>query len=370
MGLGNTAVESLAVNRHFWDDKRVFMTGHTGFKGSWLSLWLQDMGARLTGYSIGLPTTPSLFELAGVGENMQSITGDARDLEHLTSCMQDQAPEVVIHMAAQSLVRLSYEAPVETYSTNVLGTVNLLEAARRCPSVRVVIVVTSDKCYENREWLWGYRENEPLGGHDPYSSSKACAELVTSAYRASFFDAAKSEQPLPAVASVRAGNVIGGGDWAPDRIIPDVICALQAGVSVEIRNPDAVRPWQFVLEPIRGYLSLAERLWDEPRCYSGAWNFGPDDDDTTTVSAMVERLTDAWGHDAGWLSSSRHQPHEAGELKLDCTKAKRRLGWAPVQPLTISLEWIAEWYRTYFETGDAREITLAQIGRYEAQLAR
>lgn len=362
-------MESLAVNSHFWAGKKVFITGHTGFKGSWLSLWLQGMKAALTGFSIDVPTKPSLFETARVGDDMESIMGDARNLDHLTSCIQERAPEIVIHMAAQSLVRLSYEAPVDTYSTNVLGTVNVLEAARRCPSVKVVIVVTSDKCYENREWLWGYREDEPLGGHDPYSSSKACAELVTAAYRMSFFETIDCEQPRPAVASVRAGNVIGGGDWAKDRIIPDVIGALRAGVPAEIRNPDAVRPWQFVLEPIRGYLSLAECLWDEPRRYSGAWNFGPDDDDTMTVRAMVERLANAWGHDAGWLSRSQAQPHEAGQLRLDCSKARTLLGWAPVQPLQISLKWIAEWYREYFETGAAREVTLAQIGRYEKQLA-
>lgn len=360
-------MEGMAMNRQFWNGKRVFLTGHTGFKGSWLSLWLQDMGTKLTGYSIGLPTNPCLFETASVGDDIESITGDVRDLDHLTRCMQEQTPEIVIHMAAQSLVRLSYETPVETYTTNVLGTVNLLEAVRYCPTVRVVVIVTSDKCYENREWLWGYRENEPLGGHDPYSSSKACAEIITKAYRASFFEAAADEPSHPAIASVRAGNVIGGGDWAADRIVPDVIGALQADVPIEIRNPDAIRPWQFVLEPIRGYLSLVEHLWDEPHQFAGAWNFGPDNDDVATVRAMVDSLSRAWGSDAGWWSSSRSQPREAGRLKLDCTKARVKLGWVPIQPLRVSVEWIAEWYRKYFETGDAREITLAQIGRYEGQ---
>lgn len=353
------------MNKDFWAARNVLITGHTGFKGSWLSLWLKQMGANLSGYSIGLPTEPCLFDAADVGRGMNSVMEDIRDINALQSCFDKNAPEIVIHMAAQSLVRPSYTDPIETYSTNVMGTANVLEAARHCESVRVVIIVTSDKCYENREWIWAYRENEALGGHDPYSSSKGCAELVTAAYRSSFF----SGPSCAAVASVRAGNVIGGGDWAEDRIIPDVMRALASGTDVGLRSPHAVRPWQFVLEPLHGYLMLAERLWSERNEFAGAWNFGPNDGPTVTVGGLVDELIDIWGDGTSSGQQSPSQSHEANYLRVDSSKARELLGWAPVQTLPITLRWIVEWYRRFAESGDARDITLAQITRYQEQLS-
>ena len=354
------------MNRAFWRGKKIFLTGHTGFKGSWLSLWLQEMGAEVTGFSLGNPTHPCLFDAAAVGDGMTSLIGDIRDADTLQTCMKDAAPEIVIHMAAQSLVRPSYANPIETYSTNVMGTVNLLEAARSCDSIRALIIVTSDKCYENREWLWAYRENEALGGHDPYSSSKGCAEIVTAAYRSSFFNEASSAS----VASVRAGNVIGGGDWAEDRIVPDVMKALVSGEDITLRNPLAIRPWQFVLDPLHGYLMLAERLWDERAEFAGAWNFGPNEGSAVNVGCLVDLLVDFWGSAAGRQHKSQDQLHEAGFLKLDSSKARELLGWAPTQSLSTTLQWTAEWYRHFLEQGEARDITLSQIQRYEEQLTK
>ncbi|HUT59861.1 MAG TPA: CDP-glucose 4,6-dehydratase, partial [Phycisphaerae bacterium] len=306
------------MSRVFWKGKRVLLTGHTGFKGAWLSLWLESLGADVTGYALAPPTSPSLFQITEVAEGMRSLRGDVRDLERLTQALKDYRPQVVFHLAAQSLVRASYRDPVETYTTNILGTVNLLEAVRRTGGVRVVINVTSDKCYENDGRLTGYAEIAPMGGHDPYSSSKGCAELVTAAYCRSFFHADSLPAMDVAVASVRAGNVIGGGDWAEDRLVPDCMQALMGSQPIRIRNPDAVRPWQFVLEPLGGYLLLAERLWQSGADYVGAWNFGPAAADAKSVRWAVERLIQLWGEEASWVQDRGCHPHETRYLQLDC----------------------------------------------------
>lgn len=353
------------MNLDFWRGKRVFLTGHTGFKGSWLCLWLQELGAEVVGFSQPAPTQPSLFEAAQVAEGMQSIEGDVRDLTALTVAMAEAQPDIALHLAAQPLVRYSYQNPVETYSTNVMGTVHFLEAVRHTPSLRVAVVITSDKCYENREWVWGYRENEPMGGHDPYSNSKGCAELVTAAYRSSFFSPEKYGDHGVALASVRAGNVIGGGDWAIDRLIPDMIKAFHLGQPVLIRNPHAIRPWQHVLEPLGGYLLLAENLWQDASKFVGGWNFGPHDDDARPVSWIVDRLTTLWGKGATWELDGRSHPHEANYLKLDCSKAKTELGWQPKLNLSETLAWIVEFYQGYYDDQSAKEIAASQIFRYQ-----
>jgi CDP-glucose 4,6-dehydratase len=349
------------MNPAFWKKKKVLLTGHTGFKGSWLSLWLQQLGAEVSGYSIDVPTAPSLYESAAVGKGMRSMTGDVRDLASLRAYSEKTAPEIVIHMAAQSLVRRSYVDPVGTYDTNIMGTVNVLEAARHADSVRVVMIVTSDKCYDNRERQSGYREEEPMGGSDPYSSSKGCAELVTAAYRKSFFHDGAT------IASVRAGNAIGGGDWAEDRLIPDIVAALQDGTAPEVRNPEAIRPWQFVMEPLNGYLTLAERLWADGAAFAAAWNFGPDESDAKDVCYIVEQLSSGWGNSAGWRRDKTEQPDEATYLKLDSSKAKSELSWLPILELSTTLEWIVEWYQGFSKANDARGITLEQIERFQQQ---
>jgi CDP-glucose 4,6-dehydratase len=368
MGDRKSPLESLGMNPEFWSGKRVFLTGHTGFKGSWLSLWLQQLGAEVYGYSDGVPTDPSLYETAGVGGGMNSVIGDVRDLGGLLTSTRDARPEVVIHMAAQSLVRRSYIEPVETYATNIQGTVNVLEAVRQAGGVRAVIVVTSDKCYENLEQQRSFREDDPMGGYDPYSSSKGCAELVTSAYRNSFFNVADFEQHGTAVASVRAGNVIGGGDWAEDRLIPDIIAYLQRGESPVIRNPDALRPWQFVLDPINGYLDLVERLCNAGTEYGGAWNFGPDDKDAREVGTVTSELAARWDGNAEWGRETTTQPHEATFLSLDSSKARSGLGWQPLVNLDTALDWIVEWYRAFGESGESRQITLEQIRRFQHEV--
>lgn len=354
------------MNRAFWRGRRVFLTGHTGFKGGWLALWLQDCGAEVTGYALPPPTTPSLFELAGVADNMRSVIGDIRDLSALTAAVAEARPEVVFHLAAQPLVRYSYTSPVETYATNVMGTVNLLEAVRAVDSVRAVVVITTDKCYENREWVWGYRENEPMGGYDPYSNSKGCAELVTAAYRSSFFNPARYAEHGVAVASVRAGNVIGGGDWAQDRLVPDIVRAFLAGQPVEIRNPHAIRPWQHVLDPLNGYLVLAERLCgSKATAFAEGWNFGPAEDDAEPVQAVVEQLATCWGDGASWRLDGGEHPHEAHFLRLDCAKARTRLGWRPRWPLAKALTEVAGWYKAFGEGKNLRSLTLQQIETFE-----
>ncbi|NOT14840.1 MAG: CDP-glucose 4,6-dehydratase [Methylotenera sp.] len=354
----------MVMNPAFWQGKRVLLTGHTGFKGSWLSLWLQSMGANMIGYALAPPTTPSLFDVAKVEQGMTSIIGDIRDLAHLRTVFAEYKPEIVIHMAAQALVRYSYVEPVETYSTNVMGTVNILEAVRGTSSVKAVVNVTSDKCYENREWAWGYRENEALGGFDPYSSSKGCAELVTAAYRNSYFHPEKYQAHGVAIASGRAGNVIGGGDWAEDRLIPDMMRAITQGQPVSIRNPDSIRPWQHVLEPLSGYLLLAQKLYEEGAGFAEGWNFGPNDDDTKPVQWIVERLTKDWGDGAKWELDGSEHPHEAHYLKLDCSKAKARLNWAPKWSLEEALSKITDWQKKYQSGKNMKEVTLQQIELY------
>ena len=362
MGVWKSPVEDLVISAAFWQNKRVFVTGHTGFKGAWLCLWLQILGARVTGYALAPPTSPNLFDLAGIASVMSSINDDVRDLPRLREALAAAQPQVVIHMAAQSLVRQSYLDPVGTYATNVSGTVNLLEAVRHCPFVKVAMVVTSDKCYENKDWARAYREDDALGGYDPYSSSKGCAELVTAAYRRSFWQTRGS----PACATVRAGNVIGGGDWAADRLVPDAIAAFTAGHPVMIRNPEALRPWQHVLDPLAGYLQLAERLWDGPPEFASAWNFGPADNESKPVSWVVGRLARAWGGGANWKIDGGTHPHEAGQLRLDCSKARTQLGWRPRVTLELALDWAVEWHRAYVNGGDMRTMSEAQILRYQA----
>lgn len=354
----------MVIDTSFWAGKTVFLTGHTGFKGGWLSLWLQALGAKVVGYSLPPPTNPSLFEVARVAEGMTSIEGDIRDLARLAAAMAKHQPEIVIHMAAQPLVRYSYQNPVETYSTNVMGTVNLLEAVRQAGSVKAVVNITSDKCYDNREWIWGYRENEPMGGYDPYSSSKGCAELVTSAYRNSYFNPKEFDRHGVALASVRAGNVIGGGDWAEDRLIPDFMRAITQGQPVHIRNPHAIRPWQHVLEPLAGYLLLAQKLWEEGAAYGEGWNFGPNDEDAKPVQWIVAQLTKAWGEGASWVLDGGDHPHEAHYLKLDCSKAKARLDWHPRWDLARTMEKIIEWHKAMDQEENMKAKTLEQISQF------
>lgn len=349
----------------FWRGRKVFLTGHTGFKGGWLSLWLQSLGAEITGFSLDPPTNPSLFKVAKIEQGMASIIGDIRDAEALSRAMKEARPDVVIHMAAQSLVRYSYAHPVETYSTNVMGTVHLLEAVRAVGTVRAVVVVTSDKCYENREWVWSYRENEPMGGYDPYSNSKSCSELVVSAYRSSYFNPVDYEKHGVALASARAGNVIGGGDWAGDRLIPDMLRAVAAGQPVVIRSPHAIRPWQHVLEPLMGYLSLVEKMWGNGPEFSEGWNFGPNDDDAKPVEWIVNKMTGQWGGGATWKMDDHEHPHEAHYLKLDCSKAKSRLNWRPRWNIEQAIERIIAWHRAYLAGENMREISLKQIGGYQ-----
>ena len=353
------------MNSDFWHGKRVLLTGHTGFKGSWLSLWLQSMGAQVTGYALAPPTNPSLFDMADVGKGMTSVIGDIRDLANLQSVFAEHQPEIVIHMAAQPLVRYSYQNPVETYATNVMGTVHLLEAVRNTPGVKAVVNITTDKCYENREWVWGYRENEPMGGRDPYSNSKGCAELVTSAYRQSYFAPEKYARHKVAIASARAGNVIGGGDWSEDRLIPDAIKAFEAKEPLIIRNPLATRPWQYVLEPLSGYLVLAQALYTEGAKVDGGWNFGPRDEDARSVQEVINLLIKNWGSVASWTQDQSEQPHEAHSLKLDCSKARQYLNWVPRWSLEQAIENITQWQRAFQGLLDMRLVSQQQIEAYQ-----
>ncbi|MBU1689253.1 MAG: CDP-glucose 4,6-dehydratase [Gammaproteobacteria bacterium] len=343
----------------FWQEKSVLVTGHTGFKGGWLSLWLQMLGAQVHGYSLPAATKPSLFHEAQVGEGMVHVEGDIRDLSNLKTCMASAQPEIVFHLAAQALVRQSYLDPVETMTSNVIGTMNLLEAIRSTPSVKAVVVITSDKCYENREWLWPYRENEALGGRDIYSASKACAEIVTASWRASFL----AEQGV-SIATARAGNVIGGGDWATDRLVPDALRAWQSGIQLQVRYPQAVRPWQHVLEPLAGYLLLAENLYQGKS--AEAWNFGPSDADIRPVGALLDSLAMLWCDGASWQARPLQHPHEAGLLRLDSSKARTFLGWQPKFNIDQALEQVVQWHRCWMDGEDMRVFTLNQIEQYMA----
>jgi CDP-glucose 4,6-dehydratase len=352
------------MNPTFWRGRRVLITGHTGFKGSWLSLWLQSLGAKVLGYAHKPPTQPNLFNLASVASGITSVLGDVCDGEHLRQVVKDFKPEVVFHMAAQAIVRKSYNKPVETYATNVMGTVHLLDAVRHAENVRAVVIITSDKCYENREWVWGYRENEAMGGYDPYSSSKGCAEIVTAGYRNSFFNPQNHSKHGVAIATARAGNVIGGGDWAKDRLIPDILRSLLKEETIIIRNPLAIRPWQHVLEPLNGYMKLAERLYQDGPAYSEGWNFGPYESGVKPVSWVVDELISLWDTNISWKQDEAYQPHEDAYLTLDCAKARAKLGWKPAIDLNTALYWTVEWMKAYQTGADMRRMTETQINRF------
>lgn len=355
-------VKTKTRGSHFWRGRRVFVTGHTGFKGGWLVLWLKKLGAEVTGYALIPPTQPSLFELVRIGESISSVIGDVRDRAKVFDAMQKTKPEIVFHLAAQPLVRQSYADPVETYAVNVVGTASVLEAVRQTESVRAVVNVTSDKCYENHEWVWGYRETDRLGGHDPYSNSKACAELVAQAFRDSFFSGINRQVAL---ASVRAGNVIGGGDWAVDRLLPDFFRAILAGRTMKIRHPKSIRPWQHVLDPLNGYLILAERLLTEGSKWAGSWNFGPRENDAKTVQWLIERGVGLWGRGATWELDSSQHAYEAQFLRLDISKARQELGWMPAWTIEEALARTVEWFRAYSAKQDLRDFTLRQIEDFE-----
>lgn len=357
------------IDKAFWNGKKVFITGHTGFKGSWLCLWLHLLGAKTYGYALDPPTDPSMFALCDISRLVSSTIADVRDREKLTAAMRSAGPEIVIHMAAQPLVRDSYKVPVETYEINVMGTVNLFEAVRACNTVKAVINVTTDKCYENREWVWGYRENEPLGGYDPYSNSKACSEMVTAAYRNSYFNPNEHASHGVAIASARAGNVVGGGDWATDRLVPDCVRAILKGAKVMLRNPQAIRPWQHVLEPLSGYLVLARKLHEQGPRYGGAWNFGPDDDGAKPVEWLVKNLCTKWGGSASYEIDKGAHPHEAHYLKLDCSKSKGELGWRARWSLDSALDSIVTWTREYQQGQNVKQASLEQIEEYSTSKA-
>ncbi|MFV0378021.1 MAG: CDP-glucose 4,6-dehydratase [Mangrovibacterium sp.] len=348
----------------FYKNRKVFVTGHTGFKGSWICLLLSELGADVYGYALEPSTKPSLFEEARIGDLMTSYIGDVRDLDRLTQVLAQVQPEIVIHMAAQPLVRDSYKVPVETYSINVMGTVHLLEACRYTESVKAIVNVTTDKCYENKEWHWGYRENEPMGGYDPYSNSKGCSELVTSAYRNSYFNPNNYHIHGVAVASARAGNVIGGGDWANDRLIPDFVRSISKGEKLNIRSPYAIRPWQHVLEPLCGYLTLAAKLATDGPRYASAWNFGSDDDDTRNVEWVTKTICELWSREAAYSIDNKPQPHEANYLKLDCSKAKAELNWFPKWTIQRALESIVSWHKAFLNGDDVRGLCVSQIKHY------
>ena len=352
------------IDKYFWRGKKVFITGHTGFKGSWLCLWLYLLKADITGFALKPPTNPNLFGLCKIDKLTTSITSDVRDYKSLAKAIKAVRPDIIIHMAAQSLVRESYKNPVDTYSINVMGTVNLFEAVRNTDGVKAVINVTTDKCYENREWFWGYRENEPMGGYDPYSNSKACSELITSAYRNSFFNPKNYNSHGVGIASVRSGNVIGGGDWSADRLMPDCVRALLDKKRIVLRNPNAVRPWQHVLEPLSGYLLLAQKLYNNGPKYSEGWNFGPDEGDAKPVEWIVKKICEKWGQNASYKIDKGEHPHEAHYLKLDCSKAKEKLGWYPRWNLEKAIDSVIEWTQAYQENKDVIKACLKQIEEY------
>ena len=348
----------------FWNGKKVLITGHTGFKGSWLAFWLKMLGAKSRGFALAPETEPNLFENLKLEGEIESIIGDIRNLSDFEKTLRDFEPEIIFHLAAQSLVRRSYREPVETYATNVIGTINILEAVRKTNFVKSVIVVTTDKVYENREWLRAYRENERLGGFDPYSNSKACAELAVAAYRNSFFGESDC-----LIATARAGNVIGGGDWSEDRLLPDVFRSLVFGEKLIIRNPASIRPWQHVLEPLEGYMSLAEKLYKGEKKFADAWNFGPLDKESNSVGSILEKIREIWNEDINWETAGEGQPHEAGILKLDSTKARTELGWQPKLSLDEAVELTAEWYRAFRDEKDLTRLTAGQINFYQTKNA-
>ena len=352
------------MNSNFWKNKKVLLTGHTGFKGSWLSIWLKKLGAELIGFSKDIPTNPSLFEIARVSEGMTSITGNIEDFTAIQKVLKENKPEIVIHMAAQSLVRKSYEEPVNTFATNVMGTVNLLQAVKKTGNTRVLINVTSDKCYENKDAEKAFSENSPMGGYDPYSSSKGCAELVTSAFRDSFFNLKEFDQHGCSLSSVRSGNVIGGGDWAKDRLISDIMNSISKRIPTQIRNTRSIRPWQFVLEPLFGYLILAQRMWEEGKEFSEPWNFGPDETDCKSVKWILEKISKELDDGFSWKEDTRDNPHEAEMLKLDCNKAKKRLGWKTKLDVNETIEWTVNWYKEYFKNSDMKQYTENQIDKF------
>jgi CDP-glucose 4,6-dehydratase len=357
-------LEGLVVNHSFWKGKRVFVTGHSGFKGSWLCSLLLRFGAEVTGYSLALPSTPCLSELIGLCRQMTSIEGDIREYQTVARTLEQYRPQIVIHMAAQPLVLASYQDPIATYSTNVMGTVNLLEAVRHVRGIMAVVNVTSDKCYENKETVSGHRESDPLGGYDPYSSSKACAELITSAFRNSFFSSATNGDPTPWVASARAGNVIGGGDWGANRLVPDIIRAFNKKEIAKIRRPTAIRPWQHVLEPISGYLTLAEKLCTSGAEYADAWNFGPSEGASKSVEWMVQQIADRWGRGASWEVDTSGHCHETSYLKLDSSKSRSRLGWSPRMNVEAALDMTVSWHKRFESGEDARAITIEQLDEF------
>ena len=349
----------------FWRGKKVLITGHTGFKGSWLTLWLRVLGADVCGFALPPNSVPNLFELAGVAVDMHSVIGDVADLEALVAIYDEFQPEVVFHMAAQSLVRPSYADPLGTYRTNIMGTANVLEAIRQSTTVRVGVMVTSDKCYANAGHTRGYVETDPMGGRDPYSSSKGCAELVTAAYRNSYFLSSVDSEPTVAIATARAGNVIGGGDWSVDRLVPDLARAFLREQQAQIRNPESVRPWQHVLEPLKGYMLLAEQLWKEPKTFSGGWNFGPKPRDACSVGHLASEFAKAWGNQASWISNPEKTLSEAAILVLDSTKSEQQLAWQQRLNVETAVGWAAQWYKAVSEGGDARALSLEQISTYE-----
>ncbi len=348
-----------------WKGRRVFLTGHTGFKGSWLALWLSRLGAQIRGYALDPCTEPNLFALASVSTVVDDVRGDVRDFAQLEAAMTEFTPEVVFHLAAQPLVRRSYADPVGTYGTNVMGTVHLMEAIRKTPSVRAVVCVTTDKCYQNQEWIWPYRESDTLGGYDPYASSKACAEIVAAAYRSSFFPIDRLPEHHVALATARAGNVIGGGDWSEDRLIPDLIRGFRSGQPVLIRRPSAIRPWQHVLDPLHGYMMLAQELLVQPARFASAYNFGPSDEDVWPVERIASKLAPMWGNGASWTRDSVPGVHEAHVLRLDASKARVELGWKPRLKIEAALDWTVGWYRAWNRGDNMAEFTKQQIGEYE-----
>ena len=351
-----------------WCNKRVFLTGHTGFKGGWLALWLSHLGANVRGYALDPSTTPSFFDAARLSEKIEDLRGDIRNPATLDSAIQSFAPEVIFHLAAQPLVRASYHDPIATYETNVIGTARILDCVRRTPSVRAVVVVTTDKCYENQETLRPYKETDPLGGYDPYSSSKACAEIATASFRQSYFHPSKLAEHKVAIATARAGNVIGGGDWSTDRLIPDLVRGFLSNTPVLIRHPHAIRPWQHVLEPLHGYLKLAEKLLTHNLMYATAYNFGPVESDAQSVSWVADRMATSWGDNASWVLDKSPSPHEAHYLNLDATRAHSDLAWNPCLNLETALHWLVEWYEAHYAGADMQAFTIDQVSAYESLL--